>query len=161
MSANFDLLGDPIPEGWGKRGRPPHMPTDEKRRLVKVLLAFEWPTDKIAGALHISEPTLRKNYFRGKNAQVEARATARALLEAKLLEALMAKVEAGDVGAIDKMFKRLERHDMHQLAAQVANRGSNKAEAKPGKKQLAQEAAQGVAGKYATPQPPSTGRLVN
>ena len=161
MSANFDLLGDPIPDGWCKRGRPPHMPTDEKRRLVKVLLALDWTDEQISAVLHISEPTFRKNYLPAKKARAHERATARAVLDAKLISALMAKVEAGDVGAIDKMFKYLDRHDMRQLAAQVANRGSGKAETKPGKKQLAQEAAQGVAGKYATPQPPATGRLVN
>ena len=36
----FDLVGDPIPEGWGKRGRPAHIPTHENRNRISLLLAF-------------------------------------------------------------------------------------------------------------------------
>lgn len=38
----FDLLGDPIPEGFGKRGRPEHIPTVENRNKVRLLLALGW-----------------------------------------------------------------------------------------------------------------------
>ncbi|WP_137387978.1 helix-turn-helix domain-containing protein [Rhodoligotrophos defluvii] len=111
MATDFDLLGDPIPENWGKRGRPPHMATAEKRRLVIQLLAFDWSLEKIAAALNCSPPTLRKNYFR----ELKARAEARARVEAKLLNALMCQAEAGNVTAIDKYFKRLDRNDLDRL----------------------------------------------
>src|SRR5690606_34346331 len=42
MAQDFDLLGDPIPKGFGKRGRPPHVPNDEKRKLVMMLQALDW-----------------------------------------------------------------------------------------------------------------------
>lgn len=154
MSQCFDLLGDPIPEGWGKRGRPPHTPTDEKRRLVKQLLAFGWTLEKIAAVLSITPPTLRKNYFR----ELKARADARAQVEAKLLDALMAQVDAGNVSAIDKYFKLLERHDLKNLAEHFTQRGKTPAAPKLGKKEQQREAAEQVEGKYA---PPAAPRMFN
>jgi hypothetical protein len=73
MTENFNLLGDPIPENWGKRGRPPHIPTERNRNKVMMLLAFGWNTDRIAKALSITAPTLRKNYFRELKVRLEAR----------------------------------------------------------------------------------------
>jgi len=153
MSEEFDLLGDPIPAGFGRRGRPPHLVTDEKRKLVIMLQAFDWSTERIAAALSITAPTLRKNYFR----ELRVRAEARARTEAMLIGALAREAAAGNVSAIDKYFKRLDRHDLAQLADDVANRGSKAP--RPGKKEQAQQAAVDVGGKYAPPKAP--GRLVN
>ena len=105
---DFDLLGDPIPEGLGKRGRPPHLVTDENRRKVMLLAAFDKNEMQIAAALGISGPTLKKHYFR----ELKSRLEARQRLEGKLLSALMKQVDAGNVSAIDKAFKRLDRHDL-------------------------------------------------
>jgi hypothetical protein len=105
---DIDLLGDPVPPGRGKRGRTGHIPTVENRRKVMVLAAFDRCEADIAAAVGISEPTLRKHYFR----ELAARREARARLDAKLIMALLAKVEKGDTGAIDKFFKRLDRHDL-------------------------------------------------
>lgn len=105
---DLDLLGDPIPDGLGKRGRPPHMVTDENRRKVMVLAAFDKNEEQIAAALAISAPTLRKHYFRELRSRLEARQR----LEGKLLAALMKQVDDGNVSAIDKVFKRLDRHDL-------------------------------------------------
>ena len=107
MAQDFDLLGDPIPEGFGKRGRPVHTPTDEKRRLVIQLMAFDWTLEQIAAALSITPPTLRKHYFR----ELRSRAEARFKVEAKLITALMSEAEKGNVSAIDKYQKRLDKHD--------------------------------------------------
>lgn len=153
MAQDFDLLGDPIPEGHGKRGRPPHVPTDEKRRLIIMLMAFDWSVEKIAAALNITPPTLRKNYFRELKAKVEARAR----VEAKLLTSLMSEAEKGNVSAIDKYLRRLDKHDLAEMANRVANRG--KVEPRKGKKEQQKDAATQVGGKYAPPAPPT--RLVN
>ncbi len=107
MAQDFDLLGDPIPEGFGKRGRPVHTPTDEKRKVVIQLMAFDWTFEQIAAALSITPPTLRKHYFR----ELKSRAEARFRVEAKLLTTLMSEAEVGNVSAIDKYLKRLEKHD--------------------------------------------------
>lgn len=153
-SFEFDLLGDPIPEGRGKRGRPEHIPTEEKRRLIIVLLAFDWSMEKIAAALNCTPPTLRKHYFR----ELRHREEARARVEAKLLGKLMAGAEDGKDGAIEKLFKRLEKGDQKQLADRVANRGSVSSAPKLGKKEARKKAAGEVTGKFA---PPAAPELLN
>ena len=104
----FDLLGDPVDPNRGGRGRPRHVATEEKRRLVVQLCAFEYSLEQIAAALSITEPTLRKHYRR----QLIEKAKARMRVEGKLLSALMTEVEAGNVAAIDKYYRRLDRLDM-------------------------------------------------
>ncbi|QMV00153.1 hypothetical protein GHV40_01020 [Devosia sp. D6-9] len=153
MSETLDLLGDPIPDGFGKRGRPEHRVTDEKRRLVMQLQAFDWSDTKIAAALSITPPTLRKHYFR----ELKAKAEARARVEGKLLASLMDQAEAGNVTAIDKYFKRLDRHDLKRLAEEQ-QQSAPADRTKMGKKQQQLEAAHDVRGKFAPPSPP---RLVN
>ncbi len=148
---DFDLLGDPIPEGFGKRGRPPHVATEEKRKLVMQLLAFDWSLEKIAAALSITPPTLRKNYFR----ELKAKAEARARVEAKCINALMGQVDAGNVSAIDKYFKRLEKHDQKATAERVANRGQQSGKRPLGKKEARKQAANELTGRFAPPQAPS------
>lgn len=105
---DLDLLGDPIPEGLGKRGRPPHLPTHENRRKVMVLAAFDRNEEQIAAALSISVPTLKKHYFRELRSRLEARQR----VEGKLLLRLIDEADKGNVTAIDKLYKRLDRHDM-------------------------------------------------
>lgn len=152
---DIDLLGDPIPEGFGRRGRPPHIATLENRRKVMVLAAFDKNEEQIAAALSITPPTLRKHYFRELRARLEARHR----LEGKLLLQLLTEAEKGNVGAIDKLWKRLEKHDLQLLSGRVAERG--RAEPKPaklGKKAQQQQAAGEVKGKFAPPEAP---RLLN
>lgn len=144
----FDLLGDPIPENFGKRGRPPHMVTEEKRKLVKQLLAFDWTLEKIAAALSITPPTLRKNYFR----ELKFREEARCRVEAKLLNELMKQVEEGNVSAIDKYFKRLDRHDLTIAAQHAAKRKT--ADDNVGKKEMARRNASELRGRYSPPEGP-------
>jgi predicted transcriptional regulator len=127
---DFDLLGDAIPEGFDtdrRRGRPPHLVTEEKRRKVMVLAAFDRNEEQIAAALSITPPTLRKHYFRELRSRLEARQR----LEGKLLAALLTEVDKGNVSAIDKLFKRLDKHDLATVSDRVSNRG--KGEAKPPK----------------------------
>lgn len=150
MEPEFDLLGDPIPPGWTKRGRPPHVPTDEKRKLVIQLQAFGWTMEKIAMALSITPPTLRKNYFR----ELKKRFESKAIVEAAVLNALMKQVEAGNVSAIDKYLKRLDKKDREDLAERVANRSIATRSPKVGKKEQRLEAAKAVDGKFAPPPPP-------
>jgi hypothetical protein len=57
-------LGNPIPPSFGKRGRPPHVPTAENRQKVRLLLSFDWSNQRIARALRITGKTLCKHYFR-------------------------------------------------------------------------------------------------
>jgi len=149
----FDLLGDPIPEGWAKRGRPPHVPTEEKRKIVMSLAAFDWSMEKIAAALSITPPTLRKFYFR----ELQAKAEARARVEGGAIAALVEQALAGNVQAIDKLLKRLDKRDLDKLADAAANRGRR--EPAVGKKEAAMQAAASVRGKFAPP--PAPGSALN
>lgn len=149
--ADFDLLGDPIPEGFGKRGRPPHVVTEEKRNKVMLLQAFGWSLEKIAAALSISPPTLRKNYFR----ELRAREEARAVLEGTTLSSLWNQASSGNVAAIKEMLKRLDKHDLQTFTAKVAQPGGKPdKEVRLGKKEALRQAAGEVKGKYAPPPPP-------
>lgn len=145
---NFDLLGDPIPEGFGKRGRPPHVPSDEKRKLVIALAAFDKTKAQIAAALGVTQKTLAKYYFRELRVLDEARLR----VEGKLMTSLLKEVEGGNVSAINALWKRLDKHDLSKLAAMRA-RASSAAE-KPGKKQQAVQAAKGITGRFAPPAQP-------
>ena len=69
----FDRLGDPIPEGFGKRGRPPHIPTARNRNRVRLLLALGWTKARIAQGLRITGKTLGKHYFRELRQRAEVR----------------------------------------------------------------------------------------
>ena len=100
----FDLLGDPIPDGFGKRGRPPHMVSDEKRLKVRVLLAFSGDEQDVADGMGVSLPTLRKHYFR----ELRDKVSARKQLKASLLFNLARGAAEGNATSIDKLFKRID-----------------------------------------------------
>ncbi|WP_075216089.1 sigma factor-like helix-turn-helix DNA-binding protein [Mongoliimonas terrestris] len=153
MAVEYDLLGDPIPEGSAKRGRPPHVQTDEKRRQVMVLAAFGWSMESIAAALGVTPPTLRKHYFR----ELKEKAEARARVEGAALAALVEQARTGNVQAIDKLLARFARLDEKALSERIVNRGVA-SPVRKGKKEMQVEAAQQVAGKFAPPSPP---RLMN
>lgn len=102
FAPEFDLLGDPIPPNWGKRGRPPHVPTRENASKVMLLLAQGWTDVRIAGALGITVPTLRKHYFR----QLKARDVARDRAEAIGLLTLWNMGREGNVAAMKEYFRR-------------------------------------------------------
>lgn len=136
MGGNFDLLGDPIPEGWGKRGRPQHIPTGENRQKVRMLLAFDWSSSRIARALRITEPTLRKHYFRELRHQDEARDA----LEAELIATTIREAAAGNASMMKQAMKLMEKHDA-SLAGTVFGQRSDK-KPKLGKKEQALADAQ-------------------
>lgn len=116
MSTNFDLLGDPIPDGWGKRGRPPHVASEKKRNKVMLLLAMGWTNSRIASALGITQPTLRKNYFQ----ELRSRELARDRLEAARLDLAWDLAKAGNVGAMREFAKLMERNDRMELERELA-----------------------------------------
>lgn len=59
---NIDLLGDPIPPGWGRPGRPLHMATAKNLALIRERRALGQTQQQIAEALGITVPTLRRAY---------------------------------------------------------------------------------------------------
>jgi hypothetical protein len=98
----FDLLGDPIPPNFGKRGRPPHIPTKENSNKITLLMAQGWPDHRIATALGITVPTLKKHYFR----VLRARNAARDKVESIGLLTLWNLGREGNVAAMKEYFRR-------------------------------------------------------
>lgn len=149
---DFDLLGDPIPDGFGRRGRPQHIPTADNRRKIVALAAFGMGAEQIASAIGITPPTLRKHYFR----ELRTLADAKLRLQGKAISKLLAEVDKGNVSAIALLFKRIDKHDMTLLAERTATRGGTASpREKLGKKAQMKEAAGKVAGKFAPPAGPT------
>jgi hypothetical protein len=115
MSEILDLFGDPVPEGWGKRGRPQHIATAGNRNKVNMLLALGWNNDRIARALGITAPTLRKNYFR----ELKFRDEARDKLDARTAMLFWQEFEAGNVAA-GKAFRKFVEHNDLMLYGQIS-----------------------------------------
>jgi hypothetical protein len=101
------LFGWPVMPWKGKRGRPPHVPTAENVNKVKMLLAFGWSNERIANALNITQPTLRRHYL----SVLKVRAIARDALDARRAELLWQQVEKGNVGAMKAFDRFLEQND--------------------------------------------------
>jgi DNA-binding transcriptional ArsR family regulator len=156
VGENLGLFGWPLAEPREKAGRPEHVPTDENRNKIMMLLVFGLSNKEIGQAVGLSQPTLRKHYLQ----QLQQRRVARLQLDATRWAALYSKAVAGDVSAIKELGKVLERHDQSELASRVANRGTEEPQQrKLGKKEQAKKAATEVDGKFAPPAAPSL--LVN
>ena len=140
MAENLDLLGWPIPEPRDA-GRPEHVPSDENRNKIMMLLVFGRTNAEIAKAIGVSQPTLRKHYLQ----QLEQRKIARLQLDATRYAALYAKVLAGDVGANKELGKMLTEHDRKEMAAAFGNEPRKGKATKPGKKEQANQDAKDAA----------------
>src|SRR5262249_1997180 len=108
MDQIFDLFGDPVPANWGQRGRPEHIPTQQNRNRVSMLVALGWTNPRIAAALFVTLPTLRKHYF----SELKFRDVARDRLDANIAMKLWEGVQAGNVTAIREFQAFKERNDL-------------------------------------------------
>lgn len=134
MAQNFDLFGAPIRESKQNAGRPSHEPTDENRNKIMLLFALGWKKESIAAALQLSMPTFRKYYF----PEIKHAADALLRVEARHIERIWLKAEAGDMGAakvIDRMIDRVK-------ASQYGDPEPKERAPRYGKKEAAQIAAQ-------------------
>ncbi|WP_375780855.1 hypothetical protein ACE103_20155 [Bradyrhizobium sp. ma5] len=143
MAEIFDLFGDPVPANWGGRGRPEHVANQQNRNRVSLLVALGWSNARIASALFITQPTLRKHYF----SELKFKDVARDRLVAQVGVKLMDGVNAGNVSAIREFQKYLERNDLMlygqtQQPARAAAAEKPAPEEKVGKKAAAIAAAQ-------------------
>ncbi|WP_174162992.1 hypothetical protein [Rhizobium rhizogenes] len=140
MNQNLDLFGNPFVVSDRKVGRPAHEATEKTRNRVKMLVALGWANPRIANALAISLPTLRKNYFH----ELKKRDAARDQLEMRRLEMAWQLAEAGNVGAFKEFGRLMERNDQMMAAASFTNDGEPKKEKKEsvGKKEAAAQAAE-------------------
>lgn len=138
MEQKFDLLGDPIPENWGKRGRPPHIPTQENRNKVRLLLAFGWTDRRVAAALRITKATLRKHYF----VELRHRDEAREALKASHLSMVYDAATKGNVGAMRQLGQLIQRDELDPTRLPAGAKPAAERPEKLGKKEAAEQAAQ-------------------
>ena len=134
MSEIFDLFGDPVPANWGQRGRPEHIPSQQNRNRVSMLVALGWSNARIAAAMYVTLPTLRKHYF----SELKFREVARDRLDANIATKLWALFMDGNVAAGKEFRKFMEVNDRMELERSMAATPSdNRAPENIGKKQLA------------------------
>lgn len=113
---NFDLLGDPIPEGRGEPGRTGHIATRENISRVRQLLVAGLTKARIAEELGITSPTLNKHYFAsGKINTRQAREMAIAESRAKIMLQLGREADSGNVSAMKTLLKEIDRAQLGLL----------------------------------------------
>ena len=113
--ADFDLLGDPVPEGFGSRGRPPHVATEYNRQKTLLCLAQGWSPKRIADVFGITMPTLRKYYFR----ELRQRDVALDRVEAGTLTQLWVEGQKGNVAALKEVARYTDRARAARFGALV------------------------------------------
>lgn len=118
----FDLFGDPVTRSDGRRGRPKHVATQENRNKVIALLALGWSNERIAGALHVSQPTLRRYYF----SELKARDIQRDRLDAHRVMLALDQANKGNVGAMRLLDQLIVKNDLALTTGRL-----NEAQRKP------------------------------
>ena len=151
----FDLLGNPVPPNKGLRGRNEHVPTAEKLELAIALYAERHSDKDVAAALGISEPTLRKHYFRHVRLK-DARRNAAMLIKGRAVAKLhQLAFEEGKLGAVEKVLKRIDKSDQLALVERIKARPAAEAKVPAlGKKEGALQNAAKAAGLFAKRTPP-------
>ena len=142
---NVDLFGDPVPAGRGMRGRPEHVPTTENSNKIKILLAQGWTNERIANAIGVTQPTLRKHYF----SLLKARERARDQVTARRIFALHAQAFEGNVTAIKELNRLEERDHLAALQAKFAAADSANEPDRRGKKEILADEARAPQGEWA------------
>lgn len=131
MDQILDLFGDPVPANWGQRGRPEHIPTQQNRNRVSMLVALGWGNGRIAAAMFLTVPTLRKHYF----SELAFRRVARDRLDANIAMKLWDGVMAGNVTAIREFQAFKDRNDRMEVE-RVMGSTDRPAPERTGKKQI-------------------------
>lgn len=116
MDEIFDLFGDPVPANRGRRGRPQHIPTQENRNKVSMMLAWGWSNERIAAVLRCTLPTLRKHYF----SELKFREVARDRLTMEHASMLWRLGKDGNVAALREFDRVMERNDRMEVERSMA-----------------------------------------
>ncbi|WP_312814431.1 hypothetical protein [Brevundimonas sp.] len=140
-----DLLGDPWREPKDQRGRKRHKWNKQVAENIAVLKAAGHTVEMIASRVGLSEPTLRKYYLRELTEGAD-------LAQARLAEVMWQKAMDGNVGAARFVREAFGKGDLTDAANRVREREPRAV--KKGKKEQLMDAAAGVTGLYAPPQPP-------
>lgn len=145
------LFGPQPAERVRGRGRPAHVWNRQDSLRICNLFACGHTVEMVAEVIGISQPTLRKVYF----SEIKARGVMALKVKADQLARLTELAIGGNVAAEKALAGMINAEKQRLLGDQVQRRGA-RASAKPGKKELAREAANAVGGKFAPrPAPPS------
>lgn len=128
-----DLFGDPWTPPRDPRGRKSHRRMPQVAEKVAVLRAMGKTVEQIALRIGLSEPTLRKYYFR----ELEH---GHALVESVLDEAIWGRAMAGVVGAQRLAKEMLAKGGAAVPVAKTPRPGTSKAEPLGKKAQAAVDA---------------------
>lgn len=134
--AGRDLFGNPVVAIRDRRGRPSFQKNKENQDFVSVRAAADWSQERIAQDMGIDVKTLRKNF----SLELEMGAT---FVEGVMLDVLMRRVRAGHVPSIRQLQDRIATTAPRKNKGAVKPPEAARPE-KPGKKELALEAAQRV-----------------
>lgn len=126
----FDLFGNPVRIGKGRRGRPAFEVTERNHNKVKLLLALGWSNDRVANAIECSTATLKRHF----RALLLERDKMRDRMEAERLMRVAEEAAKGNVGAMRQFGQLIDRND--RMEAERRIEAQPKAAA-PGKKDLA------------------------
>jgi hypothetical protein len=140
-----DLLGDPWSPPRDPRGRKRHKPSAQGREFVAKLKGGRATDEEIALQMGLSEPTLRKYYFRELK---HGPALARNSILQKLYDAGM----AGNVSAMKAYLAEAEK----ARALQVQRPDREPRSPAKGKKEERLDAAASIGGLYAPGAAPKT-----
>jgi len=124
----FDLFGNPVRPGKGKRGRPAFEVTERNSNKVKLLLAMGWSNDRIANAIECSTATLKRHF----GAALKVRDQMRDRFEAERLMQVAEQAATGNVGAQRVLGNLVDRNDRMQAERALASMPKGE---KPGKKE--------------------------
>lgn len=142
-----DLWGNPWTPEPDPRGRKRHKRSPQVAENVSVLRAAGLTVEQIAARIGLSEPTLRKYYFR----ELDDGAV---LAEAVLTEAMWKKAREGNVSAARFIRETFKQGDAVEADRRVSSRARPVREEAVGKKEERLQAARQVTGRFAPPAGP-------
>lgn len=142
-----DLWGNPWTPEPDPRGRKRYKHSPQVAENISVLRAAGLTVEQIAARVGLSEPTLRKYYFR----ELDDGAV---LAEAVLTEAMWKKAREGNVSAARFIRETFKHGDAAEADRRVTSRARPVREEPVGKKEERLRAAQQVTGRFAPPSGP-------
>lgn len=121
MTNDFDLFGQPVREGYGRKGRPPYMPTEKDRNKVKLLLALGWSLTRIGNSLGVSSKTIQR-YF---SPELKSREMMRDMLDARRFEIAMEQANSGNMTALKELSAMIDRNDRMEIERKMGTKDSD------------------------------------
>lgn len=130
MDERFDLFGNPVRAGTGRRGRPAFQVTERNANKVRLLLALGWANQRVANAIGCSLATLKRHF----RADLEFRDAMRDRLDAERIMATADQALKGNVGAQRLLDQMIEKNDRMEIERQLSQAPKSE---RLGKKEIA------------------------